>query len=667
MKQRTGAEKKTGQTELADTSLQAGREAFERHAWREAFDLLTSAQGSEGFSAEDLDHLGDAAWLTGRIDECIGTRERAYAAYLEAGNRRRAAFMALRLAEDYWRKLAQSVAAGWLGQAVRLLEGEPESPEHGYLAYVQSLITFLAGDIDAMLEHSKRAFDIGERLGDRDVQALGLSVQGHALVAKREVAEGLALLDEAMAAAVAGELDIIDTGSIYCSLISTCENLADYRRAAEWTEVANRWCERQSVGNFPGQCRTHRARIMRLRGAWTEAEQDARRACDELEHFAPASAALAFYEVGEIRLRVGDLTAAEDAFRQANELGRNPQPGLSLLRLAQGDANAANTMVSRALADESLDPLARARLLPARVEAAVAADDVESARSATEELETTAKAYGTAAFKAYAACSRGALQLAEGDAAAACESLRRGWRLWQEVDAPYEAARARVLLAAASRADGDGPAAVLELQEALATFERLGATLDARHAADLLATYSGTSDRKRATPARRATKTFMFTDIVKSTDLTEAMGDEAWEDVLRWHDETLRSCLAKHAGEEVKHGGDGFFVAFDAPAGAIECAVAIQRTLADHRREQGFAPQVRIGLHTAAAIRRGRDYTGTGVNQAARIAALADGGEILASLDTLTAEPIQFPQSEPRSVSLKGISNPVEVAAIEWR
>ena len=665
MKQRERT-KMTGRSEVADTALQSGREAFERHAWQEAFDLLTAAQASEDISAEDLELLGDAAWLTGRIDDCIAARERTYAAYLEAGNRRRAAFMALQLTQDYWNKLAQSVAAGWLGQAVRLLEGEPESPEHGYLAYALSLITFLVGDHDAMLEHSKRAFDIGERLGDRDVQALGLSVQGHALVAKGEVAEGLALLDEAMAAAVAGELGIFATGNIYCGLISTCEDLADYRRAAEWTEVADRWCERQSVGNFPGRCRTHRAHIMRLRGAWAEAEQDARRACDELEHFAPSSAAFAFYELGEIRLRLGDLEAAEEAFRQANELGRDPQPGLALVRLAQGDANAANTMIKRALADESLDPLARARLLPARVEAAVAADDVESARSATEELEATAKARGTPALKAYATCSRGALQLAEGDAAAACESLRRGWRLWQEVDAPYEVAKARVLLAAACRAGGDGPAAVLELQEALATFERLGATLDARQAAELLATDSRTSDRKR-TAARRATKTFMFTDIVKSTDLTEAMGDEAWEDVLRWHDETLRSCLAKHAGEEVKHGGDGFFVAFDAPAGAIEYAVAIQRTLADHRREQGFAPQVRIGLHTAAATLRGRDYTGKGVNQAARIAALADGGEILASQETLTADLIRFPQSKPRPVSLKGISNPVEVAAIEWR
>ncbi|MCH7838094.1 MAG: hypothetical protein IIC26_06250 [Chloroflexi bacterium] len=507
----------------------------------------------------------------------------------------------------------------------------------------------------------------GNRHGDRDLQALGLEKQGAALVAKGQVTEGLALLDEAMAAAVSGELGSWATGVAYCQLIGTCSSLVDYQRASEWTEALRRWCDRQSIVGFPGICRVHRAEIMRLRGAWAEAEKDARFACDELQRLGSgASAGAAFRELGEIRLRVGDHAAAEEAFRQAHELGLEPQPGLSLLRLAESKVDAAATMIKRALADESLDRLARARLLPAQVEIAIAAGKLETARPATEELEAIAETYGSLALKANAVCSRGALQLAEGDGAASCESLRRGWRLWQEVDAPYEAAQARMLLAQAYRAEGDNEAATLELQSALSTFERLGAVPDARRAAELLGTDTQPGGRGPAS-GRRATKTFMFTDIVKSTDLTEAMGDEAWEDVLRWHDETLRSCLAKHAGEEVKHGGDGFFVAFDAPAGAIECAVAIQRTLADHRREQGFAPQVRIGLHTAAATLRGRDYSGTGVNQAARIAALADGGEILASQETLATEPVHFPVSEPRTVSLKGISKPVEVAAIEWR
>jgi class 3 adenylate cyclase len=300
------------------------------------------------------------------------------------------------------------------------------------------------------------------------------------------------------------------------------------------------------------------------------------------------------------------------------------------------------------------------------VEIAIAANDLETARSAADDLEAIAEDYGTPALQASAACARGALQLAEGDAAAACESLRRGWRLWQEVDAPYEVARARMLLADANRAEGDSEAATLELRAARSTFERLGAVLDSRRAAELLGPDAGSVGRPVAA-SRRVTKTFMFTDIVRSTNLVEAIGDDAWEDLLRWHDQTLRSLFGEHEGEEVKHAGDGFFVAFSDAARAVECAAAIQRTLADHRREHGFAVQVRIGLHSAEATRRGRDYGGKGVHQAARIASLAEGGEILASQEIIEAGPISFVVSETREVSLKGISTPVQVATVEWR
>ncbi len=646
---------------VTDKSLQEARDAFDRHAWQEAFDLLTAADTSKGLVPEDLESLAEAAWWTGRMDECIQARERAHGAYVEAGNVRRAALVALDLATNYQNKLAMSVAMGWLNRAQRLLAEEPECPEQGYLSNTLAIVGLALGNLDSALDYAKRTFEIGNRFGDRDLQAFGLALQGSALVAKGRVNEGLALLDEATAAAVGGELSAFVTGSIYCGTIGTCERLADYRRAGEWTEAANRWCDRQSITGFPGRCRVHRAHIMRLRGDWAEAEEDARRACDELEHYSPTFAAGAFYELGEIRLRTGDLTAAEDAFRRAHELGQEPQPGLALIRLVEGDVDAAATMINRALADQSWDRLARAHLLPAQVEIAIAANDLETARSAVDELEHIAEAYGTAALQASAACARGALQLAEGDATAACESLRRGWRLWQEVDAPYEAARARVLLAAAYRDEGDGEAATLELRAASSTFERLGAVLDTRRAAELL----GDGASQKATP--RAVKTFMFTDIVKSTNLVEAIGDEAWEDLLHWHDQTLRSLFGEHEGEEVKQGGDGFFVAFpDAPR-AVECAAAIQRTLADHRREHGFAVQVRIGLHAAEATRRGRDYGGKGVHEAARIAAIAEGGEILSSQATLAGDAVRYSLSEPRLVSLKGISEPVPVVAIEWR
>ena len=655
------------QRSVTDESLQEGRDAFERHAWQEAFDILSSADTSAGLSAEDLERLAEAAWWTGRMDGCIQARERAYAAYVEAGNRHSAALVALKLANDYGHRLAHSIASGWFSRAERLFQQIPESREHGYLARDRANKALHGGDMDRALEHAAKTLEIGTHFGDPDLQALGLHEQGRVLVAKGQVDEGMSLLDEAAVAAVGGELGPVATAIIYCNMISACRDLADYRRAGDWTEAAKRWCERQSIAGFPGICRVHRAEVMRLRGAWAEAEQDARRACDELEHFSPALAANAFYEVGEIKLRIGDMAAAEDAFCQAHELGREPQPGLALLRLAEGNIDAACSMINRALADQSWDRLARARLLPAQVEIAIAAGDLETARSATDEMEAIAEAYGTPALQASAACARGALQLAEGDAAAACDSLRRGWRLWQEVEAPYEAARARVLLAAAHRAEGDDEAAVLELRAANSTFERLGAVADARRAAELLGTDAGSAGRQPKAAVRRATRTFMFTDICRSTNLVEAIGDEAWEDLLRWHDQTLRSLFAEHSGEEIKHAGDGFFVAFDGAAAAVDCAAAIQRTLVDHRREHGFAVQVRIGLHAAEATRRGRDYAGKGVHQAARIAALAEGGEILASQETLAEAPVRFSASEPRSVSLKGISEPVPVVAIEWR
>ncbi|MDP2674407.1 MAG: adenylate/guanylate cyclase domain-containing protein [Dehalococcoidia bacterium] len=647
---------------VADDTLQQARDAISRHAWQEAFDLLTAVDVSDGLTPEDLENLADAAWWTGRMDECIQARERAHAAYAEAGDNRRAAGAAIRLFKHHSQKLESSVAMGWLSSAVRLLAQEPECPEHGYLSWIYTNVAVGTGDLDGALEHARRTLEIGTRHGDRDLQAIGLFDEGNILVAKGQLAEGMALLDEAMVAAVSGELGPATTGTIYCAMITTCERLADYRRAGEWTDAAQRWCGRQSISGFPGLCRVHRAEILRLRGAWDKAEEEAALARDELQGFNMRATGEAFYQIGEIRLRVGDLAAAEEAFRQAHGLGTDPQPGLSLLRLAQGNTEAAASSIRRALADRPSDRLGRARLLPAQVEIALAAGDLETARSTADEMDSIAGAFGSAALQAGAACARGALALVEGDAGGALQSLRQGLRLWQEVDAPFEAARARVLLAQAYRAEGDEEAAALELEAAKSTFERLGAVPDAQRAESLLA-----GGRSQPLLPARATRTFMFTDICASTNLLEAIGDEAWEDLLRWHDQTLRSLFVQQGGEEIKHAGDGFFVAFSDATAALGCAAAIQRTLADHRRTQGFAPQVRIGLHTAEATRRGRDYGGKAVHQAARIASLAEAGEVLASEETISAAPGGLSVSEPHAVNLKGFAKPVRVAAVAWR
>jgi class 3 adenylate cyclase len=651
---------------VLDEALERGRKAIEEHGWREAFELLSAADSDGRLEPNDLESLAAAAWWTGRLDECISARERAFAAYAEAGERRRAAMVAIALVKDYFAKRSSSIASAWVSRAERLLADEPECVEQGHLERLRGVIAYEAhADFDAALRHAEQAFAIAQRFGDRDLHAVALHDQGRALVAQGDVAGGMALIDEATAAAVAGDLAPYNTAVVYCNTITACEELADYRRAGEWSDAAKRWCERQSITGFPGMCRVYRASIMRLRGAWAEAEQEARRACDELRTFNVSYTAEAFYELGEVRLRLGDLAAAEEAFEEAHDLGRDPQPGLALVRLTQGKLSGARSCIERAL-DEEPRPLQRARLLPAQAEIAIAAGDLEKARAAAAELESVADAYGTDVLVAVARTVRASLALAEGDAGAAVKTARDALRVWQRIDAPYERAQARVVLADAYLAAGNEDDAVLELQAAVSAFERLGATVDTRRAAEKLEAL-GAERRGGAAADGRPTRTFMFTDIVRSTNLIEAIGDEAWTDLVRWHDATLRSIFAEHGGEEIDHAGDGFFVAFPKSPSAIECAVAIQRGLAEHRRAHGFAPQVRIGLHTAEASGRGTTYKGRGVHEAARISGVAEGGEIIASVSTVESSKPRFAVSEPRPVRLKGIDGPVDVVSIDWR
>ena len=454
-------------------------------SWRATYDHLREADLAGHLRPEDLEALAEASWWCGRLDDCITAHERAYATYMATGRVPQAALVALKLVREYEDKLDPSIASGWLRRTERLLAGEEESPEHGHLAVVHARASLEEGKLEVALAEARRAVDIGARFADRDVQAEGMMYEGRVLVAMGEVAPGLALLDEANAAAVCGELGPMATANVYCTTISTCRDLADYRRAGEWTEAARRWCEHQAITGFPGICRVYHAEVMQLRGAWGEAEQEVRRACEELERFVPKRAAAAFYQLGEIRLRIGDLVAAEEAFRQAHELCWNPEPGLSLLRLAQGDVNAATASIRRVLGGQTYK-LGRAMLLPAQVDIALAAGDLQTAREASEELASIADAYGSPAILASAHCARGALKLAEGDPDAAMDSLRRAVQLWQEVDAPYEVARSRVLLAASLEAQGDHSAATFERRAALRAFERVGALADASRTAGLL-------------------------------------------------------------------------------------------------------------------------------------------------------------------------------------
>jgi class 3 adenylate cyclase len=646
----------------SEDALEAGRDALERHAWQEAYEVLSGADRAGSLSGAGLETLAEAAYWSAHPDETLELLERAYGKYLEEGDRKAAAMAAFRVGEQHGMRFALSRAQGWGAKAMRLAEEDPEWPVHGWLIWIQGLLAWFEGDLEGAIAFYDRSIEFASRTGDRDLHAMSLHDKGNALCLLGKVSQGTALLDEAMVSVVGGELQPHAAGYVYCGMIGACSKLGDYGRAAEWTEATVRWCERESVPAFPGVCRIHRAELMRLRGSYAEAEEQARLACDELPKFAFYSGlGPANYEIGEVRRRTGDLTSAEEAYNRAHEFGYNPQPGLSLLRLAQGKADAAAAGIRQALEDARGNRCFQVRLLAAQVEIALASDDGDTAGSASERLDEVVGDFQSDSLRAIADGARGAVRLDRGDASEALSDLRRAQDVWRRIGAPHEVAELRLLSAVAHRALGDLDAAAMEARAARDTFERLGARPSAERAAALLGELA-----PRGEQPERVGRSFMFTDIARSTDLVGAIGDEAWEDLLTWHDQTLRSLFGSHGGEVAHHTGDGFFVAFEDPGSALRCAVAIQRALAEHRRSHGFALSVRIGVHAGEATRRGQDYGGGEVHKAARIASLAEGGEILASEETLAGTD-GLELSDATEVTLKGFSEPVSVRRVEWR
>ncbi|MEO6294832.1 MAG: adenylate/guanylate cyclase domain-containing protein [Candidatus Limnocylindria bacterium] len=647
------------QEQSAESALRAGRDAIGQHTWSRAIPLLIEADAVGVLGAEDLDALSEAYWWTGQLDESIATRERAYAGHTAANDTDMAAMAALALMFYHHHRLAESIASGWLRRAERLLDGRPESVAHGYLERAHANKALGGNDFETALEHARRESQIGERIGDVDLQAVGLHDQGRILVAAGQVEPGMEMLDEAMAIAIGGQLSPFPTAIIYCNVTIACQDLGDYRRAVQWSDAAKRWCERQAIAGFPGMCRVRRAEVTQMRGHWLEAEAEARLACDELQGFNAEYAAQGLYQIGELRLRMGDMPAARDAFQRAHELGRDPLPGLALLHLAEGRPQAAASGLDRALADPGRPPLVRARLLPAAVETAIALGDTPTALARARELQAMAETFGSEVIRASASAARAAADLAAGEVDAAVIGATQAWRLWHQADAPYEAAQARVLLGRAYLASDDPEQATLELTAAATAFERLGAPSTAAAARALLPAASDPT-------GNRQLRTFVFTDIVGSTPLIEAIGDEAWENLQSWHDTTLRALFARHHGEEVHHAGDGFFVAFPDPASAIDCSIAIQRALTEHSRNHGFAPRVRIGVHADEAMRRGTRWEGRGVHLAARVAALAGDGEILATAETAEMVGPGVSVSGAREEKLRGMSGTARLVVIDW-
>nr|WP_147998545.1 helix-turn-helix transcriptional regulator [Streptomyces sp. uw30]TXS43293.1 LuxR family transcriptional regulator [Streptomyces sp. uw30] len=477
----------------ADT-LRRARDAAAHEAWAVAYRLLDGLDTAL-LTPDDCAAFADAAWWTSRIEESIVQRMRAYSGYVAAGAARQAGHMAWLLFYEHQLAGRAAVAAGWLRRARRQLRDEPECVEQCYLAWVDTEDAQRRGAFDEAMTAARHMSAIARRGGSPDLLAMGLQAQAGVLVAQERVGEGLDLLDEAMCAAMAGELSSFFTGWVYCLGLQQSMACVDLERAAEWTDAAMRWCAAMPAeNNFRGLCRVHRVQVLELRGGWPQALTEAELTCAELLPYERRSAAEAVYLVGQIQRRRGELTAAEESYDRTHELGRDPQPGLALLRLAQGKADASATALRLALTEApEAGPLERCALLAAQVEVSLALCRTAEARAAAEQLQALAGDWQrrcgseTTPLHASAAAAGGAVAFAARDLDRALPRLRRALMLWLELRVPYEAAQVRMTLAAADRAAGDAEGARMELRAAEQEFRRLGAVPDARRAAALLA------------------------------------------------------------------------------------------------------------------------------------------------------------------------------------
>jgi DNA-binding CsgD family transcriptional regulator len=471
-----------------DRPLERGRAAHQRRAWDDAVEALTLADQGEPLGPEDLQRLVEAVVLSGRDELVLRFQERLYRARIEAGACLAAARVAFWMASRLYARGEAGQAGGWMSRAQRLVEREGcDCVEQGYLLLPAAQRHLAARELSEARDVAARAAEIGERFGEVDLVAFARNLQGRALVGQGQVDQGLALIDEAMLAVISGELSLLVTGLIYCSAIASCQQIYALDRAREWTAALSSWCDTQpQLMMFSGNCLIHRSEILQIGGAWPEAIEEARRASERRLQggFAKEAAGRACYQRAEIHRLRGELAEADQAYRAASQAGVETQPGLALLRLAQGEGAAAMSSISRATAPTS-DPLQRTRFLPALVEIALGTGELEAARAAAKELEETAAAFKTDVLSAIAWHARAAVRLAEGEPSAVLDPVRRAFDVWQQIGAPYLAARLRVLLACACLALGDADGARLELEGARAVFERLGARPDLDEVAKL--------------------------------------------------------------------------------------------------------------------------------------------------------------------------------------
>ena len=461
-------------------ALDRGRELFGKQAWSSAFSHLLTADREAPLEPEDLQRLAMAAHLIGREAEFADSLTRAHQGYLAQGDTRGAVRCAFRLGFELLNSGEMAQAGGWFARARRLLDnGEQDCVEQGYLLLPEAIRSVHQGDAAAGYAAFVQAASIGERFGDIDLVTAARMGQGRALIRQGDVARGVSLLDEAMIAVTAGEVSHTVAGGVYCSVLEACSEILDLRRAQEWTSALERWYSSQpDLVPYRGHCMVRRAEILQLHGDWPDALEQAQQACERLSQPTPkAAVGGAFYRRAELHRLRGEFAEAEEAHRQANQWERTPQPGFAQLRLAQGQIDAANTAI-RHVAEAVREPGQRARVLDAYVEIVLAAGDVPAARAAVDELAEISARLNAPWVDAMLARAEGAVLLAEQNTRAALAALRQAWTAWRDLEAPYETARVRVLIALACRELGDHDTEDREFAAAREVFEQLGAAPD---------------------------------------------------------------------------------------------------------------------------------------------------------------------------------------------
>jgi DNA-binding NarL/FixJ family response regulator len=468
------------------TALDRGRTAYDLQAWADARDLLLAADREASLGVEDIERLAIATYLVGEYAESMELSRRAYRDSIGAGDSARAVRSAFWVAVEHLGRGEMAPAAGWLARAQRLVaEGDGEGVESGYLLVAGAVQSMAIGDPGAALDAYERAAEIGRRFADPDLYVLAQVGVGEARIGLGEVERGIGLMDEVMVDATVGDVSPVIVGIAYCSVIAACHHVFDVRRAQEWTAALDSWCESQpQLVHFRGLCLLNRAELRQFHGAWDRAAAETREASERLAE-TDESLAEAMYQTAELHRLRGEFADAEAAYRRASQLGRRPEPGIALLRLAQGKHEVAAATMARAT-DEATGIFARARLLEPLIEVLLATGSTSAARLAADEMVQIAGDIGAPLVTAMAERANGAVLLAEGDPRAALAALRPSWSAWQTLDAPYDAARTRVLIGLACRALVDADAATLELDAAADAFRKLGASPDLERVEALL-------------------------------------------------------------------------------------------------------------------------------------------------------------------------------------